>query len=603
MVRVGPHHDGSALYVGTARPALGDRVPVRVRVPARGGVRSVSLRVLQDAEPTWVDATPDGADAGERWFTAEVPIHNPVTSYRVHLDRGRSGYSWLNGTGEHARDITDLADFRLTTFDPGPDWALDAVVYQVFPDRFARSGAERPVPAWAIPADWDDPVIPSGPGVSEQFYGGDLDGIRERLSHLQQLGITTLYLTPIFPARSNHRYNATTFETVDPLLGGDAALARLAGACHDAGLRIVGDLTTNHSGDDHAWFRAALADPMAPERSFYYFGDRDDYASWLGHRSLPKFDLESLELRDRMFGPGDSVVARWLREPYDLDGWRIDVANMTGRHGAHDHGAAVARLIRGTLAAVRPDSVLIAEYTNDFTADLRGDGWQGSMNYAGFGRPVWSWLVGPEYEESLLGVGSRIVRRPGTENVDTMRDFAAAVPWAVAARHWNLISSHDTARIRTVTGSGEASRLAAVMLMTYLGTPMVYAGDELGLQGRNGEDGRRPMPWDRPDRWDDETLRLHQELIALRRRHPALCRGGLRWVVRQADAIAFLRETADERLLVGAARAPWSGARLPRTLAPDGVAETLHGGVDLTITDAAVEVPGDGPIAAVWRLA
>lgn len=597
----GPHHDGSELYVGGQTPTVGDTVPLRVRVPRSAGVQQVRIRTLRDAEPTFVDAKPDGALDGEQWFTAEVTVHNPVLSYRIQLDRGAAGYSWLNGTNEHHRDIPDGNDFRLTTFDPGPDWAMDTAVYQIFPDRFARSAAEHPTPDWALPADWDDPVIPSGPGVAEQFYGGDLDGITDRLAHLRYLGVDTVYLTPIFPARSNHRYNATTFDHVDPLLGGDQALARLASACHQAGMQLVGDLTTNHSGDDHAWFQAALSDPHAPERSFYYVQDSGEYASWLGHHTLPKFDLASPELRERMFGTQDSVVARWLRPPFDLDGWRIDVANMTGRHGVHDHGNDIARLIRGTLDTVKPDSVLLAEYTNDFTTDLRGDGWQGSMNYAGFGRPIWSWLMSTEYENSLLDNPYRLARRTGIATVDTLRDFAAAVPWKVAARHWNLISSHDTARIRTVTGSPIHTRLAVALLLTYLGTPMIFAGDEIGLEGINGEDARRPMPWHRPHTWDHATFDAYRDLLAVRREHPALRRGGLRWVVRDDDALGFLRETEDERILVLVARGPWTGATLPADLATD--MQTLYGPHDLHVSHGRVHLPGDGPHAGIWRLA
>ena len=377
----GPHHDGSSLYVGDQTPRSGDRVPIRVRVPRSAGVDSVWLRVVEDAEPRYVRATAGGPAGGcddEDWYSAEIRVHNPVTHYRVLLDRAAAGYSWLNGAGEHTREVADRHDFRLTTYDPGPDWGPDAVVYQIFPDRFGRSRA-RDLPDWAVPADWDDPVEHVGPDTPRQCYGGDLDGIVDHLDHITDLGATAIYLTPIFPARSNHRYNATSFDCVDPLLGGDEALARLAGAAHARGLHLIGDFTTNHSGDDHAWFTAARAG--GPERGFYYFTGPgpDDYVSWMDHPSLPKFNLESVDLRARLFGTGDSVVARWLRPPFDLDGWRIDVANMTGRYGPFDHGHDVARELRATLDAVRPGSALLAEHCHDYSADLVGDGWPGAM--------------------------------------------------------------------------------------------------------------------------------------------------------------------------------------------------------------------------------
>ena len=138
-------------------------------------------------------------------------------------------------------------------------------MYQVFPDRFARSAAadERPTPEWAIAAEWGDPVDPVMPARSQQFYGGDLDGVTEKLDHLVSLGVDLLYLTPVFPAASNHRYDAASFDRVDPLLGGDEAYIRLIEAAHARGIRVIGDLTSNHSGDTHEWFTAAYGHPGA----------------------------------------------------------------------------------------------------------------------------------------------------------------------------------------------------------------------------------------------------------------------------------------------------------------------------------------------------
>jgi alpha-glucosidase len=439
-----------------------------------------------------------------------------------------------------------------------------------------------------------------GPDTPRQFYGGDLDGIVEHLDHIVDLGANAIYLTPIFPARSNHRYNATSFDSVDPLLGGDEALARLSTAAHARGLHLIGDLTTNHSGDDHTWFTAALAG--GPERGFYYFDEGGGYASWMGHRTLPKFNLESPELRERLFGRGDSVVARWLRPPFDLDGWRIDVANMTGRYGPFDHGHDVARELRATLDAVRPGSVLLAEHCHDFATDLVGDGWQGAMNYAGFTRPVWSWLTATANGLGFLGMPQRIPRRSGGDTIATMRDFLAGTAWKVALRHWNLLASHDTPRFRTVTGDPAALRLGIGLQMTYPGAPMIFAGEELGLEAVDGEHARTPMPWSRPEAWDRETLATFRELIALRRVHPALRTGGLRWVIAADDAVGYLRETAEARLLVVVARGPWSGSALQGRLAA-GPPQTLYGGIDLVASERVVIVPGAGPCVGIWRLA
>jgi alpha-glucosidase len=604
------HHDGSALFGPEQAPAPGATVPVFVRVPHADGATRVWARVPHDAEPTYVEAVVDRADEDETWFRCDVELRNPLTSYRFLLDGGPRGYRWLNGDGLHGHDVPDAADFRVSTSPPPPGWAMDAAVYQVFPDRFARSaGADgRAVPDWARAAGWDEPVTGRGPGVSSQLYGGDLDGIAEHLDHVAALGMDTLYLTPFFPARSNHRYDASSFDRVDPLLGGDAALARLAAAVHARGWHLVGDLTTNHSGNTHDWFRRALADPAAPERDFYYF-DGLSYAGWLGHRTLPKFRHTHPGLRERLVrGPG-SVAARWLEPPYALDGWRVDVANMTGRHGGDDENRAVARELRATLAAYGPDRVLVAEHCHDASADLAGDGWQGTMNYSGFTRPVWTWVrrVGELPVEGFLGLPVPVPRLPAESLAAAVRAFLAVTPWRASRASWSLLGSHDTARIRSVVGDPDVGEVAAGLLFTLPGVPMVFAGDEIGQPGALGEDSRRPFPWHRRQDWDTLTLARYRALGALRRDSDALRRGGLRWAHAAGDALTFLRESRSERLLVHAARARGSRVRLPAgPLGLDGAAEAAnaYGGAPALRADATgmVTLPEDGPTFQVWRI-
>ncbi|WP_286217533.1 glycoside hydrolase family 13 protein [Paraoerskovia sediminicola] len=478
----------------------------------------------------------------------------------------------------------------------------DGIVYQVFPDRFARSAAaaDRDLPGWALPADWDTPVIPEGPGVGTQLYGGDLAGVEEHLDHLVDLGVGTLYLTPFFPGRSNHRYDASTFAHVDPLLGGDEALASLTRAAHARGLRVMGDITTNHTGAGHEWFVAALADPQAPERDLYYWTD-GGYVSWLEHDSLPKLDWASPQVAEKMLHGADAPVRRYLEAPFDLDGWRVDVANMTGRHAAQDDTHEVAREVRRAITDVRADGALVGEHFHDASGDLAGDGWHANMNYSAFTRPIWTWLAPEGSQVPYLGLPVTMPRRSGPDVVATMREFDAVVPWAVASRQWNMLGSHDTARLRTVVGGPEMVEVAAAVLMTYPGTPVVFAGDELGLEGVNGEHSRVPMPWGRLELQDAATHDTYRSLVRLRRESRALREGGMRWVHVDDDALVYLRETADERVLVVAARGPWSGA-VVTGLAVDGFPERLFGGVPLQVEPDGVRVAGDGPAVGVWRL-
>jgi alpha-glucosidase len=604
-----PHHDGSALYVPEGSPALGDTVPVFVRVPDADGAERVWLRQTSDAEPRVVEGKIDRTTETETWWRFDLLARNPLTNYRFLLDGGPGGYRWLNGSGTFRRDVTDAADFRVSTAPPPPEWAVDAIVYQIFPDRFARSaGADaRRVPDWAAPAGWDDRVaLGEGPG-SVQLYGGDLDGIADHLDHIGSLGANTVYLTPFFPADSNHRYNASSFGEVDPALGGDKALVRLAREVHTRGWRLIGDLTANHCGDTHHWFRRALEDADSPERGFFYFAGRNDdaYQCWLGYETLPKFRHGSAELRRRLLEGRRSIAAKWLQEPFDLDGWRVDVANMTGRHRADDDNAEVARTLRSTLAEIRPEALLLAEHCHDASGDLAGDGWHGAMSYSGFTRPVWSWVRHPGVRQSYLGLPLDVPRLGAESLLATVRDFIAAAPWRSMAASWSLLGSHDSARIRTVVRDADLGEVAAGLLFTMPGAPMVFAGDEIGVEGAFG-DARRPFPWLHPERWDQRTLRTYTELAALRRACHPLRRGGLRWVHGEGHTLAYLRESEHGRLLVLAVRAPDEPLRLPAAgLGLTGDTPNVHGGAPGLRPDADgfVSLPGDGPMFQVWQLA
>ncbi|MFC5923676.1 glycoside hydrolase family 13 protein [Micromonospora vulcania] len=603
MSRPQPHHDGSTLYVPEQEPTLGETVDVFLRVPAGADVGQVHVRTTGDGEPRFRAAVVDRADGGEVWWRAEVEVRNPVSNYRFLL-AGRSGPRWLTAAGVVDHDVPDHGDFKLVSHAPPPAWARDAVIYQIFPDRFARSttAAGRPLPDWAIPCDWETPVIGRGPETPHQFYGGDLDGIAERLDHLDRLGVNTVYLTPIFPARSNHRYDAASFDRVDPLLGGDAALARLAHAVRARGWRLLGDVTSNHTGDAHDWFTAASADVHASERGLYYFdGTTGDYESWNGVKSLPKLNWGSAELRRRFATADDSVLRRWLRPPYALDGWRVDVANMTGRRGADAYTHEVAALLRSVVARDRPDGLLMAEHGHDHTGDLDRDGWHGTMNYVGFTDPVWSWLRhGDQPVPNFLGTPGGVPRRDAGRMLATMDAYRSLVSWRSYVHSWQLLGSHDSARVRSVVGDAARQEVAAGLLATMPGIPMIFAGDELGLTGTNGESSRTPMPWHRPESWDARTFAAYRALIALRRGEPALRHGGLRRLHHDPDALAFLREAPTGAVLVLARRA----AGAPIRLAGLPAAENVYGGAPALRPDAdgTLTLPADGPTFQVWRL-
>ncbi|MGO4783294.1 glycoside hydrolase family 13 protein [Cryobacterium sp. W22_MBD10_FK3] len=606
-----PHHDGSSLYVSTQAPNLGDTVTVRLRIPlAFGAVAMVRVRSNPDQEPRFQDARSLGSDAGYAWWVADVVVENPVHGYRFLLSMAGGGHWWVNAGGLHDIETLDSEDFKLVAHPAPPAWAASSVMYQVFPDRFARSSAaaHRAAPDWAMPAEWHDDVAQLPPGRSHQFYGGDLDGITEHLDHLERLGVNLLYLTPVFPGRSNHRYDAASFTEVDPLLGGDAALIRLVAAAHARGFRVIGDLTANHSGDGHEWFQAAHLNPDASESAFYYWLDPEqrDYMSWLGVPALPKFNWTSTELRRRFIDGPDSVVAKWLEAPYHLDGWRIDVANMTGRLGDEDLNAEVRQAIRRTMIEVNPDTILLGEFTNDASADFQGDAWHGAMTYANFTRPLWSWLCRPDQVPSFFGLPLGSIPRHSGEQVHRAHTrFAAGFPWRTRLATMNALDTHDTARFRT-HADAEAVPVAVGLSVTLPGIPVVFAGDEFGLTGIDGEHSRTPMPWASAAEPEvNATIDLYATLIGLRRAHEALNTGGMRWLHVGEDALAYVRETEDETVLLLATREA-ADVALPAWLLPlggtVGALPALVGTAVATVSDDGLRLVAGAASFTAWAL-
>lgn len=630
-----PHHDSGPVHV-LGRPALGEPVRLRVWVPAAYPVRTVALRSVRDGEiltATLEREEPVGTtDAPGTWFSTELVAANPVVPYRfcVLADPGArtvSGaavpaYAWLTAAGLVPWDVSDATDFRLVAHEPAPDWVDDAILYQVFPDRFSRSArvpedAEgRPAPAdlpdWAVPMRWDEEPAVRGDLTGQQYYGGDLDGVVDRLDHISSLGADTIYLTPIFPAGSVHRYDAATFDRVDPLLGGDEALQRLATAVHERGMRLVLDLTTNHTGDTHEWFRAAQAEEGSEEAGYYLFSEHPHaYASWLDVPTLPKLDLRSASLRHRLVRGEDSVVRRYLAEPFLADGWRIDVANMTGRHGAVDLTHEVARELRATQRQVRSatgrDTWLVAEHGHDATGDLAGDGWHGTMNYSGFTRPLWAWLAAEDSDLNWLGLPMTLPRLPGGAVSRTLRDYNAQMPWPSRVHSQNQLASHDTPRTRTVVGDAGRQQVAIAALATLPGVPTVFAGDELGVEGLTGEHARTPMPWEAiaardAGQVDLAVLDATRELLGLRRALPALRRGGLRWLHAADDALAYLRTHPEGDVLVHLARAAHAPVVLDLSGLPAAAPSRVEGAVGAArarTEGGRLVLQADGPGATV----
>jgi alpha-glucosidase len=237
-----PHHDGSELYVSDIAPKIGDQLILRVRIPATYLFEQGFVRVYEDAEPRTYRLKKGKKQSTESWYEVTIPILNIHTIYRfVFIGPGK--YEWLNAYGLTDHDVHSNNDFQIVSTPSNPEWIHRSVFYQIFPDRFARSGRVNITPEWAHPRGWNE--LPRGRSryTGTELYGGDLYGVTEHLNHIEDLGVNGIYFTPMFPSRSNHRYDAIDFNHVDPVLGGDKALLSLLKEAKGKGIKILGDLS------------------------------------------------------------------------------------------------------------------------------------------------------------------------------------------------------------------------------------------------------------------------------------------------------------------------------------------------------------------------
>jgi neopullulanase len=439
-----------------------------------------------------------------------------------------------------------------------PDWIGDAVLYQIFPDRFARS-ASAPTPA-NLEA-WDDAPTVHG------YKGGDLLGVVDRLDHLSDLGVTGVYLTPIFQSGANHRYHTHDYHRVDPLLGGDAAFARLRDALHERGMRLVLDGVFNHASRGLLQFHDVLENGRAspyldwwhidgfPLNAYDENGDHR-YRSWWDMPALPKFNVQTPAVRTFLW----DVATRWLEE--GADGWRLDVPEEID-------DAAFWREFRRRCRAVREDAWLVGEIWGRPDAWVGGDPFDGTMFYP-LARAILG-LVGRDVDQKQARRGGlgRIESRTPQAFADELAVLLDA-PAATREAHMTLLGSHDTARIRTLLGGDRAAIDQAYGLLLALpGAPTIYYGDELGLEGGHDPDNRGTIPWERPDLWDDRRLEELRRRIAVRHDVRALRRGTVETLHAAGGELWLGRRDGDERALVvvrlddDAAAPGADGVRLP----------------------------------------
>jgi alpha-glucosidase len=557
-----PYSDGTGAFAGIEVRGGRRRLRAAFRVPRPSPVKAAWLRSHPDGEAEYrqMRRVPDGP--WERWEGA-VTITSDRLPYRFVLE-DMDGHLWhLDQRGLHATSPWDDAEF-VHLEQPPPDWLAGTTFYQIVPDRFARSDdgmgalhrasqAGLPLAEASANLAWGERPPGYRNGGGSAFMGGSLGGIRARIDMLRDLGVGALYLTPIFLAGTYHRYDTWDYHAVDPRLGTAQDLAALSRELHMAGMQLVLDGVFNHVGAGHRWFnrRRVFAEPGAwqdresPFAEFFHFRRHPDrYECWQGVKELVKLDYRSRRLREEIYAGHQSVVRRWLRPPYAIDGWRLDVANMLGRCGRIQLNDEVLRELRAAVKETNPSAYLLGENFFDPTAQLQGDQLDGVQAYHGFHDPVLRWLTGcePQRPRGLRRTPAVHGGAAGAEALaHALTEARVRVPFAIAQASFHQLSSHDTPRIATVLDHDPRRlRLAIALLLLWPGVPCVYYGDEVGLAGGPDPDNRRGMPWDESS-WDHELRDWYRELIARRRTDDVLAHGDVRVLQAAGDVFCFAR--------------------------------------------------------------
>ena len=561
--------------------------PIRLSIDVSGDMpQAVELRLWREDEGE--ELVPmslwESAEEGMRYTATIEPDETGIIWYSFNITASdgavwRYGAAEEHAVGEGAFAFGDPPSFQITVYEPRetqPTWWQNGVCYQVFPDRFAR-GADweeraatlkkpRKGPKRKLVKNWSE--APSykrkkdGSIAQWDFYGGTLEGVREKLGYLEELGVTCIYLNPIFEAASNHRYDTADFLKIDPALGDTESFTRLCDEAHARGMHVILDGVFNHTGRDSRYFNAfgnypevgAAQSEKSPYRSWYKLKDDGSYSSWWGIADLP--DVEETDPSYQEFICGENGVLRtWMRA--GADGWRLDVAD--------ELPDSFIVKIKEAVLAEKPDGLVIGEVWEDATTkyaydELRqyfqGAELDGVMNYP-FRAGLLDYLTGeataPEFARTLAQLGEHYPRE-------------------ALASCMNLIGSHDRERVLTVLGGAPAADeltdeecaerrltdnerslavsrywVASLIQMCMPGVPSIYYGDEAGLEGYRDPYNRATYPWGAENR---DCFNITRNAIALRKTLPVLVSGDFEPFALNDDVFGFWRTNGDECVCV-----------------------------------------------------
>ncbi|OAB45657.1 alpha-glycosidase [Paenibacillus antarcticus] len=510
----------------------GNTIHIRIRTK-RNDITSIDAitgdKYAWDRTLTYVPMSILSSDELFDYWECEVVPPYRRLRYGFLLHKGdqklwMTEFAFLNEQPSDPNRLFEFPYINMIDVFKTPDWVKDAVFYQIFPERFAN-GDSSIDPSGTLP--W------GGTPQSDNFFGGDIQGVIDHIDHLSNLGINALYFTPLFTATTNHKYDTEDYLQIDSQFGDITLLKKLVALCHGHGIRVIMDAVFNHSGRTFApfvdvqkngessrykdWFHISKF-PIRVEEGI------PTYETFAFEPLMPKLNTENPEVKAYLL----HVAEYWIKE-VDIDGWRLDVANEV------DH--QFWREFRQVIKKAKPDAYILGEIWHDSSNWLQGDQFDAVMNYPFTNATLDFFIEGStDAEQFSQAIGKQVALYPRQAN-------------EVA---FNLLDSHDTARLITLCKDDKRKmKLAVLFLFTYTGTPCIYYGDEIGITGAHDPDCRKCMEW-APEKQDHDLFTFYQELIKLRLDHSALRTGTLTFLSAQAGSttLAYSREDEKDKFII-----------------------------------------------------
>ncbi len=563
--------DGSINFVSNPLPKKGDKVTIKLRVMKNNEIKAILLRTKLNGVEHFQKMhklTPKENDLVDYYITT-IQVFENMLHYHFYICADKLYY--YNQKGITLYMPNETYDFKILTDYQQPMWVKESVFYQIFPERFCNGNEKNDVitgeyyfnghPAVKI-KDWNEPPKRYRESFCLDFYGGDLEGIKQKIPYLKELGATSLYINPIFYAATIHKYDCLDYFHVDPHFGKDEDLALLTDALHQNQMKLILDVSINHTGTANKWFNkegvffdksiGAYNNKDAKEREYYFFNDDNTYKAWFDVETLPTLNYTSESLRKKIYKDEDSLVKKWLKAPYNIDGWRFDVADVMARNDLIQLHHEIWPEIRKSVKEENENAYILAEDWCDCSEFLRGNEWDSPMNYYGFCRPVRDFLgEGDNHNQRHEELRPYIPKGNALILASRIKEHFDILPFVIQENQFNLLDSHDTPRLHNNHHIPfDHYRGAIITMFSMIGTPNIYYGDEMEIDGFTDEmEGcRYPMPWGK-DYKNNRNFKLYQKLATLKTSEKALKYGGLKILSTKNNQLIFARTTLDETII------------------------------------------------------